>query len=67
MNEKNVVLLGESHFAMENGIQKGLRDSGCHVFNLSLGATPGIQNLYEIIRNRQIIQKADLIITGSNT
>ncbi|EOI8847567.1 hypothetical protein ACMXG0_001639, partial [Campylobacter jejuni] len=35
--------------------------------NLSLGATPGIQNLYEIIRNRQIIQKADLIITGSNT
>ncbi len=33
MNEKNVVLLGESHFAMENGIQKGLRDSGCHVFN----------------------------------
>ncbi|EAH6688303.1 glycosyltransferase, partial [Campylobacter jejuni] len=63
----NVVLLGESHFAMKNGIQKGLKDSGCHVLNLSLGATPGIQNLYEIIRNRQIIQKADLIITGSNT
>ncbi|ELG8093727.1 hypothetical protein QVK03_001832, partial [Campylobacter jejuni] len=52
---------------MKNGIQKGLKDSGCHVLNLSLGATPGIQNLYEIIRNRQIIQKADLIITGSNT
>ncbi|EAI1706147.1 glycosyltransferase, partial [Campylobacter jejuni] len=52
----NVVLLGESHFAMKNGIQKGLKDSGCHVLNLSLGATPGIQNLYEIIRNRQIIQ-----------
>ena len=63
----NVVLLGESHFAMTNGIQKGLKNMGCDVFNLSLGATPCIQNLYEVIRNKQIIKKADLIITGSNT
>lgn len=63
----NVVLLGESHFAIKNGLQKGLEDTGCQVLNLSLGATPGIQNLYEIIRHKENIQKADLIITGSNT
>ncbi|OEW92115.1 alpha-2,3-sialyltransferase, partial [Campylobacter jejuni] len=67
MNEKNVVLLGESHFAFKNGITQGILDTGFKCFNLSLGGTPSLQNLYELIRNKKLLENADLIITGSNT
>ncbi|HEG0493974.1 TPA: hypothetical protein SB542_001637 [Campylobacter jejuni] len=52
MNEKNVVLLGGSHFAFKNGITQGILDTGFKYFNLSLGGTPSLQNLYELIRNK---------------
>ena len=64
---KNVVLLGESHFAYKNGITQGILEGGCNCFNLSLGGTPSLQNLYELIRNKKLLENADLIITGSNT
>lgn len=67
MNEKNVVLLGESHFAFKNGVTQGILDTGFKCFNLSLGGTPSLQNLYELIRNKKLLENADLIITGSNT
>ncbi|QKF56879.1 putative lipase [Campylobacter ornithocola] len=63
----NIVLIGESHFIMKNGFQSGLESEITNVFNLSLGASPAIQSLYEIIRNRSIFMEADLIIFGSNT
>ena len=61
------MLLGESHFIFNNGIQKGLIDNGVDVVNVSLGGTPALQNLYELIRKKNIIKNADLIISGSNT
>ncbi|EAL4098597.1 alpha-2,3-sialyltransferase, partial [Campylobacter jejuni] len=67
MDEKNVVLLGESHFVFKNGITQGILDTGFKCFNLSLGGTPSLQNLYELIRNKKLLENADLIITGSNT
>ncbi|WP_260628589.1 hypothetical protein [Campylobacter jejuni] len=64
---KSIVLLDGSAFAMKNGIQVGLGSvDGIEVDNLSLGGTPGLQNLYEVCRNLEIIKKADLIITASN-
>lgn len=67
MINKNIVLLGESHFAFKNGITQGILDAGFKCFNLSLGGTPSLQNLYELIRNKKLLENADLIITGSNT
>lgn len=46
------MLLGESHFIFNNGIQKGLIDNGVDVVNVSLGGTPALQNLYELIRKK---------------
>ncbi|MCW1462099.1 hypothetical protein OLV29_07730 [Campylobacter jejuni] len=57
MNEKNVVLLGESHFAFKNGVTQGILDTGFKCFNLSLGGTPSLQNLYELIRNKKTFRK----------
>ncbi|EAJ1254047.1 SGNH/GDSL hydrolase family protein [Campylobacter lari] len=67
MKKYNVVLLGESHFCFKNGIEKGLLSENIKVLNLSLGGTPSMQNLYELVRNRKLLENADLIITGSNT
>ncbi|EPX9031117.1 hypothetical protein ACW51F_001020, partial [Campylobacter jejuni] len=65
---KNIVLLDGSAFAMKNGIQVGLGSvDDIEVDNLSLGGTPSLQNLYELIRNKKLLENADLIITGSNT
>ncbi|WP_186820447.1 hypothetical protein [Campylobacter coli] len=52
---------------MKDGFQSGLESEFANIFNLSLGASPAIQSLYEIIRNRKIFKEADLIIFGSNT
>ncbi|EHN0249482.1 TPA: hypothetical protein SBV98_001224 [Campylobacter coli] len=67
--KKNVVLLGGSNSILVQGLQKGLRENeNINFTNLALGATTSLQNLYEIIRNKnkQKIQSADLIITESN-
>ncbi|AJC90175.1 SGNH/GDSL hydrolase family protein [Campylobacter subantarcticus] len=67
MKKYNVVLLGESHFCFKNGISKGILDCGCECINLSLGGTPSMQNLYELVRNKKILENADLIIFGSSS
>ncbi|WP_223212655.1 hypothetical protein [Campylobacter coli] len=77
MNKQNVVLLGGSNSVMIRGLQKGIRDGiDMHnktypneqlVFhNFSLGGCTSIQNLYEVIRNKKILQSAKLIISESN-
>ncbi|MBX7546380.1 hypothetical protein, partial [Helicobacter turcicus] len=64
---KNIVLLGASNSVMQNGLYLGLQsDKNIKIHNFALGATTCIQNLYEIIRHKELLQKADLIITESN-
>lgn len=65
---KNIILLGGSNSVMVNGLQKGLKQMGINLTNLALGATTSIQNLYEILRdkNKTAIDESDLIITESN-
>lgn len=46
MNEKNVVLLGESHFAFKNGVTQGILDTGFKCFNLSLGGKLQVYKIY---------------------
>ncbi|EJH9383073.1 hypothetical protein NF805_001689, partial [Campylobacter jejuni] len=64
----NIVLLGGSNSVMVNGLSAGLSQKHVKLTNLALGATSCLQNLYELkrIRNQEIIDKADLIITESN-
>ncbi|EAJ0267571.1 hypothetical protein ACGYDA_001072 [Campylobacter jejuni] len=81
MNEKNVVLLGGSNSVMVNGLQKGLKEGiekfnttvnkeqeKLKFYNLALGASSSLQNLYELKRNRNrtILKNAKLIISESN-
>lgn len=66
MSKYKVVLLGGSNSVIINGLQKGLKQDNVELLNLSLGATSSIQNLYEIVRNRDKISSADLIISESN-
>ncbi|HHY1445624.1 TPA: hypothetical protein ACV1OJ_000926, partial [Campylobacter jejuni] len=78
MNEKNVVLLGGSTSIMANGLKEGIRQ-GIERFNavsnsqnrlkfdnFALGGCTAIQNLYEVIRHKEILHNAELIITNSN-
>jgi tetratricopeptide (TPR) repeat protein len=59
------VLLGGSNSVLQNGIASGLSQKS-QLINLALGASSSLQNLYEIIRNKTIIDNADLIISESN-
>ena len=61
----NSVLLGGSNSVLLNGIASGLSKHS-NLSNLSLGASSSLQNLYEIIRNKTIIENADIIISESN-
>ncbi|WP_104722576.1 SGNH/GDSL hydrolase family protein [Helicobacter mesocricetorum] len=64
---KNIVLLGASNSVMQNGLYLGLQsDKNIRIHNFALGATTCIQNLYETIRHKKLLQKADLVITESN-
>ncbi|EJD3103138.1 hypothetical protein M1V08_001704, partial [Campylobacter jejuni] len=81
MNKKNIVLLGGSNSVIVNGLQKGLKESikkfnttvakrqeKLKFYNLALGATSSLQNLYELKRdrNKTILKNAKLIISESN-
>ncbi|MFY4727234.1 hypothetical protein ACOTVF_08570, partial [Campylobacter jejuni] len=72
---KNIVLLGGSHSVMADGLQKGLRSGVLKLneestifnfYNFAIGGCTSIQNLYEVVRHRHILNNADLIITESN-
>lgn len=64
---KNIVLLGGSNSVMVNGLQKGLKEYA-NVTNLALGASTCIQNLFEVVKDKNIeaLTNADLIVTESN-
>ena len=64
---KNIVLLGGSNSVMVNGLQKGLKENA-NVTNLALGASTCIQNLFEVVKDKNIeaLTNADLIVTESN-
>ncbi|MFB1639312.1 hypothetical protein ABZN45_01835 [Campylobacter sp. MRC_CM3] len=75
MDKKNVVLLGGSNSVMVNGLQRGLREGinkisnhkkDLKFYNFAIGGCTAIQNLYEIIRHKEIVNSANLIITESN-
>lgn len=58
-----------------NGLQKGIREGIAKLnetrkeeeklefYNLALGGTSSIQNLYEVIRHKDILRNAELVIT----
>ncbi|HEF8564971.1 TPA: hypothetical protein SBF97_001719, partial [Campylobacter jejuni] len=65
----NIVLFGGSNSVMKDYLYSGLLGNGnINIFNLALGGCTCIQNLYELKRerNKDIIKKADLIISESN-
>ncbi|MCL9823579.1 hypothetical protein, partial [Helicobacter colisuis] len=61
-----------------NGLQKGIREGIAKLnetrkeeeklefYNLALGGTSSIQNLYEVIRHKDILRNAELVITETN-
>ncbi|OCR12359.1 hypothetical protein BA919_08790, partial [Helicobacter pullorum] len=63
---------------MVNGLQKGIREGIAKLnenrkeeeklefYNLALGGTNSIQNLYEVIRHKDILRNAELVITETN-
>ncbi|HIF9854672.1 TPA: hypothetical protein ACX8B0_001742, partial [Campylobacter jejuni] len=65
----NIVLFGGSNSVMKDYLYSGLlNNNNIDIFNLALGGCTCIQNLYELKRerNKNIIKKADLIISESN-
>lgn len=63
---------------MVNGLQKGIREGIAKLnenrkeeeklefYNFALGATSSMQNLYEVIRHKDIFKNAELVITETN-
>ncbi|ECK2780061.1 TPA: hypothetical protein ACHDLY_001645 [Campylobacter jejuni] len=53
---------------MVDGLSAGLNQKHIKLTNLALGGTSSLQNLYELyrVKNQNIIQDADFIITESN-
>ncbi|MFA0194110.1 hypothetical protein AB4454_05190 [Vibrio artabrorum] len=62
---KKALILGGSNSLKKNGISLGL-SKHLDIQNLALGASTSLQNLYEIIRNKDAVLSSDLIITESN-
>ena len=61
-----IVILGGSNSVAKRGLQSGLKSGSDDIRNLALGASSSLQNLYEIVRNKNSVSNADLIITESN-
>ena len=49
--KKNIVLFGGSNSVATYGIRRGLQTHS-NLINLALGKTTSVQNLYELIRDR---------------
>ena len=76
--KQNIILLGGSNSVMVNGLQKGIREGIAKLnegkdekeqlefYNFGLGGCAAIQNLYEIVRHKEILKNAELIITESS-
>lgn len=59
------MLLGGSNSVLKHGLQAGLGEY-FEIDNLALGATSCIQNLTELIKNKDNLESYDLIVTESN-
>lgn len=68
MRKTKIVLLGGSNSVMVNGLQKGLRQENIELTNLALGATDNLQNLFELVqeRNQKTLSEADFIVIETN-
>tara|TARA_B110000211_G_C14092983_1_gene560432 strand:+ start:4131 stop:5267 length:1137 start_codon:yes stop_codon:yes gene_type:complete len=62
---KKLALFGGSNSVKKMGLKRGL-DVNYDVYNYSLGASSSLQNLYELIRNFEIINTLDFVVTESN-
>lgn len=62
----DIVLLGGSNSVLKHGLKKGLSQNGVRLLNYSLGNSTTLQNLYELIRHKDEIEKAELIVSESN-
>lgn len=62
---RKVTLLGGSNSIHKNGMYKFLHQN-TELTSLALGASSSLQNLYEVIRNGEVISQSDLIINESN-
>ena len=62
---KTITLLGGSNSIHKNGMYKFLNKK-TKLFSFALGASSSLQNLYELVRNREVISQSDLVISESN-
>lgn len=62
----DIVLLGGSNSVVKNGLRVGLEDKDITLHNYALGLSSSLQNLYELIRHKQTIQKSNFLISESN-
>lgn len=69
---KNVILLGGSNSVVQNGLQKGLKDTlmscggGVEFHNLAVGGCSSSQKIITILKNQKMFQNADLIVIETN-
>lgn len=68
MRKTKIVLLGGSNSVIVNGLQKGLRQENIELTNLALGGTDNLQNLFELVqeRNQKVLNEADFIVIETN-
>ncbi|HDV6578697.1 TPA: SGNH/GDSL hydrolase family protein [Campylobacter lari] len=62
----NVILLGGSNSVVKNGLRIGLENKDITLHNYALGLSTSLQNLYELMRHENTINKSDFIISESN-
>ncbi|MCV3345695.1 hypothetical protein L8U40_02345 [Campylobacter lari] len=62
----DVILLGGSNSVVKNGLRIGLENKDITLHNYALGLSTSLQNLYELIRHKDTINKSDFLISESN-
>ncbi|QEL06431.1 SGNH/GDSL hydrolase family protein [Campylobacter lari] len=62
----DVILLGGSNSVVKNGLRIGLENKDITLHNYALGLSTSLQNLYELMRHENTINKSDFIISESN-
>lgn len=62
----DVILLGGSNSVVKNGLRIGLENKDIALHNYALGLSTSLQNLYELIRHKDTINKSDFLISESN-
>lgn len=62
----DIILLGGSNSVVKNGLRIGLENKDITLHNYALGLSTSLQNLYELMRHENTINKSDFIISESN-